>query len=289
MNHKILLLGEDRRQDFLFQMLKEKGCSVLDLRRPSPAFPLSQAAQCVFGASWILTPLPFTRDQKTLNLPIPISTDLFLSWLRPGQTLFGAGIPLSFRESCAKKQVTCIDSACLPQTAEENAALTAEGAICCAIKESSGALHKSLCLTAGYGRCGQALAEKLKGLHAEVTVLDRDPEKLKLAHDRGFSCLTPDELKDPEILSPFAYLFNTIPCPVFSKNILSGADPEITIIDIASAPGGVDFEYCRESGRTARLCPGLPGRFSPKAAAEILFDGLLSQPGFPVPESSLNS
>ena len=61
------------------------------------------------------------------------------------------------------------------------------------------------------------LAEKLKGLHAEVTVLDRDPEKLKLAHDRGFSCLTPDELKDPEILSPFAYLFNTIPCPVFSK------------------------------------------------------------------------
>ena len=97
MNHKILLLGEDRRQDFLFQMLKEKGCSVLDLRRPSPGFPLSQAAGCVFGASWILTPLPFTRDQKTLNLPIPISTDLFLSWLRPGQTLFGAGITLSFR------------------------------------------------------------------------------------------------------------------------------------------------------------------------------------------------
>lgn len=283
MNREILILGEDRRQDFLFRMLKEKGCSLLDFRRPDPLLSVSAVAGAVSRASWILAPLPFTRDQKTLTLSLPVSISLFLSWLEPGQTLFGAGLPLAVREYCSEKQITWADALTFPRAAEENAALTAEGAVCCAIEESLGSLHRSRCLTAGYGRCGQALAEKLQGIGAEVTVLDRDPEKLALARAAGFSCLMPEDLADPEKLSPFSYLFNTIPCPVFPERILSGTDPEITIIDIASAPGGVDFEYCRESGRTALLCPGLPGRFSPKSAARILFDVLLSLPGFPLP------
>ncbi|MFR3070454.1 MAG: dipicolinate synthase, partial [Enterocloster sp.] len=48
-----------------------------------------------------------------------------------------------------------------------------------------------------------------------------------------------------------------------------------TVIDIASAPGGEDFEACKRAGIRAKLCPGLPGRFSPLASAQILRDAVI--------------
>jgi dipicolinate synthase subunit A len=40
------------------------------------------------------------------------------------------------------------------------------------------------------------------------------------------------------------------------------------VIDIASAPGGVDFEAAKQLGIAAKLCPGLPGKYSPRSAGE---------------------
>ncbi len=332
MNQEILLLGGDRRQDFLLKFLQKSGQTVQDYRRlpasfasfasplsliqPEEAAPLKEA---VSQAHWILAPLPFTKDQKNLFIqPEAGETDVlpcrsadspsaafskapsaasagaaprlsigtFLSWLKPGQTLFGAGIPSAVQNYCLEHQIACVDALAQPSAAEKNAMLTAEGAICCAIQESPGALHRSVCLVAGYGRCGQALARKLKGLGARVTIMEQDPQKLELARCRGFSCLPGKTLPQPEELLPFSYLFNTIPAPIFGQRLLTGTKQEITIIDIASAPGGVDFDFCRESGRTALLCPGLPGRFSPEAAARILYDVLISLPDFPAGKGS---
>ncbi len=42
------------------------------------------------------------------------------------------------------------------------------------------------------------------------------------------------------------------------------------MIDIASAPGGIDYAYCAQNGMNAKLCGGLPAKYSPKSAAEIL-------------------
>lgn len=308
MNQEILLLGGDRRQDFLLKFLQKSGQTVQDFRRlpasfasfasplsliqPEEAAPLKEA---VSQAHWILAPLPFTKDQKNLFIQPGaasagagprLSIGTFLSWLKPGQTLLGVGIPSAVQNYCLEHQIACVDALAQPSAAEKNAMLTAEGAICCAIQESPGALHRSVCLVAGYGRCGQALARKLKGLGARVTIMEQDPQKLELARCRGFSCLPGKTLPQPEELLPFSYLFNTIPAPIFGQRLLTGTKQEITIIDIASAPGGVDFDFCRESGRTALLCPGLPGRFSPEAAARILYDVLISLPDFPAGKGS---
>ncbi|OJT71237.1 dihydrofolate reductase, partial [Clostridioides difficile] len=45
---------------------------------------------------------------------------------------------------------------------------------------------------------------------------------------------------------------------------------EVTIIDIASSPGGVDYSVVKEAGINATLCLGLPGKYSPKTSGEIL-------------------
>jgi dipicolinate synthase subunit A len=66
----------------------------------------------------------------------------------------------------------------------------------------------------------------------------------------------------------FMYIFNTAPALVLGEALLEGAAPEATIIDIAAAPGGVDFEAAKQLGLCAKLCPGLPGKYAPRAAGE---------------------
>ena len=54
-----------------------------------------------------------------------------------------------------------------------NAVATAEGAIAEAVLHSDGTLHGAACLVIGFGRVGLALAQRLRGLSAHVTVAAR--------------------------------------------------------------------------------------------------------------------
>lgn len=44
----------------------------------------------------------------------------------------------------------------------------------------------------------------------------------------------------------------------------------MVIIDLASRPGGLDYGYCQQNNLNAKLCGGLPARYAPKSAAELL-------------------
>lgn len=68
------------------------------------------------------------------------------------------------------------------------------------------------------------------------------------------------------------FVFNTVPAPVITKRMIHRFNPAVTILDLASAPGGVDFETCRKRKISARLCPGLPGIHAPKTSARILLE-----------------
>ena len=74
----------------------------------------------------------------------------------------------------------------------------------------------------------------------------------------------------------FDFIYNTIPSLILNRNILSNVNTEAAIIDIASNPGGTDFEACKHFGITARLCLSLPGKYSPKASALIISKCIVS-------------
>jgi len=44
----------------------------------------------------------------------------------------------------------------------------------------------------------------------------------------------------------------------------------VVIIDIASAPGGVDYGAAERLGRKAILAPSLPGKVAPRSAGQML-------------------
>ena len=52
--------------------------------------------------------------------------------------------------------------------------------------------------------------------------------------------------------------------------MLFRSSEDVVIIDIASAPGGIDYEYALNHGINAKLCLGLPGKVAPRASADIL-------------------
>ncbi len=76
-------------------------------------------------------------------------------------------------------------------------------------------------------------------------------------------------------VSDYDFIFNTIPSLVLTENILNNVHKDTTIIDIASKPGGTDFDACKSLGINARLCLGLPGKYSPKTSAKIIYNSIV--------------
>jgi len=150
-----------------------------------------------------------------------------------------------------------------------NAIATAEGAICDAIGNSEINLHSSKALVLGFGRCGKILANKLKGMEVKLSVAARKKEDLAFIEAYGYE---PLELKQMDaVIDEFDFIFNTIPKLVLDESLLYKLKKDCTIVDIASAPGGVDFETAENLGLKAILSLGIPGKVAPKTSAEIIY------------------
>ena len=96
--------------------------------------------------------------------------------------------------------------------AQENAVATAEGAIAELTNHSPYNIEGAKILVTGYGNCGKAIAKKLRGLGARVTVLARRREVRKQAKEDGFYAV--DFAFGPEEAMGAAMLVNTVPAPV---------------------------------------------------------------------------
>ena len=65
-------------------------------------------------------------------------------------------------------------------------------------------------------------------------------------------------------------VFNTIPARVITSQLIDNFNNSISIFDIASKPGGVDFDYCKQKDIFATLSLGIPGRCYPKEAGILI-------------------
>ncbi|MEG1888484.1 MAG: dipicolinate synthase subunit DpsA [Lachnospiraceae bacterium] len=284
------LVGGDERQLYLSELLKSSGNTVcgyalaMDNRKNRflPALEggqiklLSSFQDTITNSHYIIGPIPFSRDNSFLcsnccSKDLPLQT--LYSFLTREQLLFG-GI-------FSKEILTALDSGGFQykdlmkseEVAIGNSVATAEGAIFEAIQNSPRVLHHSSCLILGFGRCGQILAHKLKGLDCAITVSVRSTTALSSAYAYGYNVLPLHHLG--EEAANFEYIFNTIPAMVLPKEILCHISPETTIIDLASDPGGLDYTFSNYMELNTHLRLGLPGKIAPCSSAKILYDEIL--------------
>jgi dipicolinate synthase subunit A len=149
-----------------------------------------------------------------------------------------------------------------------NALPTAEGAVNIAMQEMPGMVSNSKVLILGYGRIGKLLAHKLYGLHADIYISARSYEDLAWIEAFGYTALTYNEINSH--LNKFDAVFNTVPSLLLDEHRLKKIKHDCVIIDLASNPGGVDFNAAKNLGRNVIWALSLPGKYAPAAAGKIL-------------------
>ena len=229
------------------------------------------------ASKFIIAPIPLSRDGSHIT-SLVVKEDLtymnFKKHLNETKVLLAGSISEDMIRYCDANNIAHFDYMENENVAIKNAIATAEGTIMEAIKHSNYNLHGSQSLILGFGRCAKVLAAKLKALDSHITIAARKQEDLSYAYAFGYDTVMLRKLKNH--LSHYHYVFNTIPAMVLTKDFLSELRKDVTIIDIASAPGGTDFAVAKELGLNANLCLGLPGKVAPKTSAEILVEETLS-------------
>ena len=215
------------------------------------------------------------KENSVIVLPPPVGDNALeeiLPKLCLGQLIYGGAVSKTFLNECEMKNIRVVDYLKIENVTWENAKLTAKGIIKTA--EGYGGIKKeSKCLITGYGYCGKALARELKNYTPNVTVMVRRKELKSQIEEDGFSFIHME--KRALELSEFDYIFNTVPSMVLDKNRLEEIKAGCAILDIASAPGGTDFSYCKEKNISAGLFLGIPGKMYPKEAGEIIADAII--------------
>ena len=267
------IIGGDQRQRHLARLLGEDGHHVLTacLGLPEDS-SIDQAAR----ADCVILPLPVSRDGERLNTPLwEGALTLRELWpLLPGgdQVICGGSVSGALRESFQKQGLALEDYYAREEAQVAGAVATAEGAIAAAMGAMDRTLHRMDCLVIGYGRIGKVLAHRLGGLGASVTAAARRLSDLAWIDAYGYRALRSDDLSGH--LGEFALIFNTVPVPLLQRAQLKELRKDCLVVDLASEPGGVDYEAARDLHVQTIWAKGLPGRTVPAAAAAAVRDAV---------------
>ncbi len=272
-NWEAVIIGGDRREIELYRLWSCSGKKIkmFGFELSSLIDPAAKAGIGDIGkASVLIFPLSGIKEDGTvtgLYAENPIQIRSMIGNIGPETLILsGAVAPPIVRLLAGHGKI--VNTAADQELAVLNAIPTAEGAIQKAMEMSEITINGSRALVMGLGRCGTALAKALQGLEACVTVLVRRRESVALAEELGFKAAFVKQL--PEAAAGVDFIFNTVPALLLTSPILEKLNKDTLIFDLASSPGGTDFQAAAGLGITALLLPGLPGRVAPKSSGRFL-------------------
>lgn len=268
------IIGGDKRQLFLADSFAKDGFRVLlggfDTLESFGAMAIADVRTVLAYSDIFLLPLPPLRSDGSLNAPFAreiIRFDNDELMLLAAKPVFTSMQEKLLRAYPALRQGRVYDYAARDDFAIRNAVPTAEGALACAMGAYEGTVAGSRALVVGYGRIGKVLARLLHAVGAQVTVSARRAADLAYIEALGYRAVRTDEL---QCVREYQLVFNTVPALIFDSDLLKNTAANTLIIDLASAPGGVDFEAARVLKIDAQRALGLPGRCAPQTAGEII-------------------
>ena len=279
--HSFYIAGGDLRAVYLAKSLAKEGFETAVFALEGAQIPEEiktvESVEEFANAENVVLPLPSCDGEgflKTAFSKEKISVLDIVEKMKKGSVLMGGLLPKNILQAAEEKGVFAFDYYYREEFAVRNAALTAEGAAAIVMEMLSESISTVPVLILGHGRIGRLLSAILKALDAKVTVAARRCSELAWIRSEG---MTPLEFRlvDAEI-GKFKVIFNTVPAMVLNRERLMLADRNAIIIDLASEPCGTDFEAAEELGIIAKKALGIPGKFAPKTAGEILHETVLN-------------
>ena len=238
------VIGGDLRQRALARLLREDGHTVHiaglegEGLEPEPLGPGLALAHCV------ILPLPVAVGESFVHTPLSaarLPLAQVLDCLRPGQLVCGGMISPAVAAEMTRRGLRWADY-----------------------------YAREECM--GFGRVGKLTAHRMGALGAKVTVSAQSYEDLAWAAAYGYET---DRLEDLAWeLGGFDLVVNTIPAPVLDERRLRWVAPGAFLLDLASAPGGIDRAAAQRRNLQVLQAPGLPGRVAPVTAAAAIRDAV---------------
>lgn len=272
----VAVLGGDAREAFLVQHLADIGVRVRVVGLPVEAREGIDTCRDIpdglMGVQAVVLPVPGVNHRGELyaafsDRPLVLSVEM-LSALPPGTpVLVGVArdILVEMVRECGLRLVEVMK---LDEVAILNSIPSAEGAIQLAMENSDITVHGSRSFVLGFGRTGMTLARKLGALGSRATVVARNAAQRARALEMGLEAV--DFSGFPAEVPGADLVFNTVPHLVLDRQVLGRVSPGALIIDLASPPGGTDFQAAEGLGIKVILAPGLPGKVAPRTAGRVL-------------------
>ncbi len=276
MNKIFLVAGGDMRQIYAAEKLKDSFSVYItgfdkNIIIPENIKTLNNISDIPQKADYILLPMPVSTDNINLNTPfgktnIPLSK--ITGFIKEDGIIFGGKAEESVKKIFQKSDIRFYDYLDREDFSVMNAVPTAEGALQIAFEELSTTIYGTEVLVTGWGRIAKILARMLVALGANVTVSARNYSDLTWAEIFNCHSLHISELKKQ--INKFDVVFNTVPDMIFDKSVLKKTKKNCLIIDLASRPGGVDFESASSLGIKTIWALGLPGKVAPVTSGKIV-------------------
>ncbi len=270
------IIGGDERSIYLAESLLKDGKDVRvfgfdtikDELKVEDASNLEEALE---DSHVIIGPLPFSRDGVTINAMFSSKTidisDVFEKISKNQVLIIGKGDD-DILALAKEKDVHIEDYFLREEMQILNAIPTSEGAIQVAMRERSTTIHGSNVLILGFGRIGKVLAKMINGIGANTFVVARKYSDIAWIKALGYTPILFEDIS--KYLSDMDIVFNTVPNMVLSEDLLSKLKKDSLVIDLASKPGGVDFEKAKELGIKVKWELGVPGKAAPVTAANVV-------------------
>lgn len=266
----IVIIGGDKRQRYLKDYLTEKGYNISSYGLFDWDDDTDKLKSIINEDSVIVLPLPATRNDKTIVMPFSkreISIDRLMSLLGKNNIVFGGIIKGELLSRLRETDIPFVDYYD-NEFIEKNAVLTAFGALKILLEHIDFALPLGKYAITGYGRVAKETASLLTSLSCDVTVFARNSSQRDDAMIKG--CKAEPLTQLPLQSDKFDIVINTVPSNVINEDAISNMKKSCKIIELASAPYGLDFNMARNHSIDVVKAFSLPGKYTPKTAGEII-------------------
>lgn len=283
----LAVIGGDTRQCAAIGRFLDAGLSVRTYGLPPGALPpgahdFDNWRKAVDGVRAVVLPLPATPDGVRIHMPLaqdipaPPIAALFRE-IAPTVKITGGRFSPTVRALAEELGRPLYDYFTSDELQRKNALPTAEGAVCILMKETALTVAGMPVAVTGYGRVSRALCELLYAMRAKVTVAARKESDLADAAAHGYATVSiADSCGLLSLCHGQCAVFNTVPFWLFSEEILKQMQKDTFLIDLASAPGGVDANAAGKYGIRVIWALSIPGKYAPVTAGRIVADTVLN-------------
>lgn len=291
MNYNFLIVGGDKRIKILAKELFNDGNNVYTFANKVEDITEIDKIENIKNYPYdiVISSMPLTKDNENVYAPLSdkkVSLEK-LKEISKGKKLIAGKIPQDFENVQNEKKVImtnkiyedkkiqsnaikCFDILKDETTTILNTIPTAEGAIQIAMEETDYTITNMKALVIGFGRVGKILANMLKRMGLDVYCEARKETDLAWIKAYGYNPIPLEKMKNN--LCKMDIIFNTVPFQILDKSTLILLNKNTLIIDLASAPGGVDYDVAGKLGIKAILASTLPGKVAPNTAGKYLKD-----------------